>query len=85
VRDNHPVRVLKTASKSVIENPKTRIQTTPTMTWETMTVIKIRGRDRLGVGSSSARWHAASQDISVEKLVNSPSTIENDVDAYLAF
>jgi hypothetical protein len=79
----YPVALFLTALRSVMENPSTRIHTTPTKNCEIITISRIRGRWRRGWGISSAKWVGPSKPISVAKLLNRPSTTERPVESYL--
>jgi hypothetical protein len=71
------------AGKSVMEKPRTNIQSTPTTNWDTMTTKRIRGMSFFGVLTSSARCVGQSNPMRVEKLLNSPKRTANAVVEYL--
>lgn len=76
----YPVGLAMMVGRSLMEKPRTRIQTTPTKNCEMMTIRRILGMTFLGFLTSSARCVGQSRPINVEKLLNNPSRIAKPVE-----
>lgn len=82
-RATYLVTLCVIAATSVIEYPKTIIQTTPTMNWDRMTSNIILGNKILRRGNPSARWAGPSKPISMPKLLTNPSKTARLFEVYL--